>query len=71
MNTTTIKLAKINWENVFNTSHHLYGDISVAWDMAKNSDYPYILWNDRIYTTLEFKDTDYILVDGTFVDSSI
>jgi hypothetical protein len=64
-------MKKINWSNVFNTSHHIYGDLATAWNAAKDAEYPYILWSDRVFETKEFKETGWELVKGEFVDMSV
>ena len=66
-----MKTAKINWANVFNTTHKNWGWFSNAIDAAKEANYPYMLWNDRVYTTKNFNDTGYELVNGNFVDMSV
>lgn len=68
-----MKTAKVNWKNVFNTNHKIWGWFADAVDAAKKAEYPYMLWNDKVYTTNdnEFKDTGYELVKGNFVNMSV
>jgi len=40
---------ELSWKEVFNTNHKIHGFIDVAFEMAKNSGYPYMIWNDRVY----------------------
>ena len=40
---------KINWEITFNTSHHFYGDIGLAWHAARDAGYPLVCWNGRVF----------------------
>ena len=53
---------KPTWENTFNSRFKWWGHISHALDYAHKGGYPYLLWNDRIYTA-EGKDTNLTVED--------
>jgi len=44
-------MSKLDWRNIFNSSHKLHGHISVGLAAATRAGYPYFAWNETIYTT--------------------
>ena len=45
-------MAPIHWKNIFNSSHQIRHDIREALSDARNSGYPYFMWNDKIYSSV-------------------
>ena len=50
-----IEIQKISWSEILNTSHHIYGNITVAQEMAEKLNYPYYMLNERIIDTKSHK----------------
>jgi len=63
-------MTKINWSNVFNTTHKHFGWFATAYELAKDSGYPYFIWNDKIFFTSNADDTGWVFEDGEFVDKT-
>ena len=53
------KTKQINWRVVFNCNFKMWGDIIIAQFAAKQAEYPYFIWNDRVYDTATGEDTGY------------
>ena len=64
------KMEKINWSNVFNTNHKKYDSFVSAYELAKSSEYPYMLWNDQVFFTSDANNTGWVLENGMFVDKN-
>jgi hypothetical protein len=47
----------VSWKFIFNSSLSLYFIFDYARQAAKNADYPFFTWNDKIYETGTGKDT--------------
>lgn len=65
-----MKQEKVTWETVFNTTHKKWGWLADAYEVAKNAEYPYFLWNDKVFTSLDATDTGWELEKGEFVDKN-
>lgn len=44
-------ITELSWKNIFYYKHKLWESIEKCHKAAKEADYPYFCWNDRIYHT--------------------
>jgi hypothetical protein len=57
----------MDWKQVFNPEYRWWGDIELIRTAAHNAKYPYFAWNDRVYDTLTYDVTEWVVRNGLLV----
>jgi hypothetical protein len=56
-------MIELNYYTVIHSKFAWVGSIMEMWKLAKKLEYPYFLWNDRVYTTADGEDTGKTIED--------
>ena len=57
----------MDWKQVFNPQYRWWGEIELVRTAAHNAKYPYFVWNYRVYSTITYEVTSYVVKDGVIV----